>query len=617
MFTDMKRPYYIIIALFLLNSIEAWAVKADSRVVEMKQPDGTFISVVLHGDEYFHYYTTTDDVLLVQSQGAFYIASTNAGGCLAATSILAHNNHQRSEAERRAVAAQDMDLFVEEASAEVAARRINREPVGRNDWDFPHTGSPRAIVILAEFEDVRFTIEEPLRSFDAYFNSQEPLVDYGRRENSNVSSISKYFSDVSHGQFTPQFDVYGPVCLPNPLSHYGGTKSGGSDEKMSALFEDACSLMNSTIDYSQYDANDDGKVDLTIIIYAGYSESMTGNSAECIWPKSGTVSGGTYDGKRVSRYAVSAELNGFPGCWSSAPYERINGIGTMLHEFCHTLGLPDFYPTSTSVKDDNQGMEYWSLMDAGCYLANGYRPIALNAWEREALGWTEIPTLDETQDLTLTPIDAGGKAYRIVNDNDQSGHEYFIIENIQKIGYNNAQRGHGMLVYHIDYDPTAFSLGSNNVNNIPGHPRMTVVPADNCLFALYNVGNTIDGVIINNAYYYNELAGDPFPGSGNVTDLTDMTGHVNFKVYNGDKLDKGFCNITEDEDGTVRLSFITNYSNYYALGIEEPKLHTQGEQGHIYTLDGRSASTHGTGIYVVKGGKFAATRRNTISGTTE
>ena len=595
------KQLYCILAAFLLISLETWAVKADSRLVEIRQPDGTFISVVLHGDEFFHYYTTDDGVLLVQSQGAYYIASTDAEGRLSATSILAHNRKLRSENERKAIAAQDVDRFMEVASAEAAIQRSNRrEPIAESESLFPHSGSPRAIVILAEFEDVRFTIEEPQRSFDAYFNSHEPLVNYGRGENANYSSVSQYFSDVSFGQFIPQFDVYGPVQLPNPLSHYGGTTAGGNDENMPALFQDACSLMDETIDYSQYDANGDGRVDLVIILYAGYSESMSGNSVECIWPKSGSVNGGTYDGKKVSYYAVSAELNGFPGCWSSAPLERINGIGTMCHEFCHRLGLPDFYPTKQSVKDNNQGMEYWSVMDSGCYLSNGYSPIALNAWEREAFGWIDIPTLDETQDLMLTPLDAGGKAYRILNDYDSSGHEYFIIENIQKIEHNKAQKGHGMLVYHVDYDPTRFSLTNNNVNTEPGHPRMTVVPADNLLFAQYSIGKTIDGVKITNSYFYNELAGDPFPGTSNVTELTDMTDHVNFKVYNGDILDKGFCNIFEDETGVISLSLIMNYSEYYALGISDITYNQQGEPEQIYTLDGRRTTKSGNGIYIVK-----------------
>ena len=45
----------------------------------------------------------------------------------------------------------------------------------------------------------------------------------------------------------------------------------------------------------------------------------------------------------------------------------INGIGLFCHEFSHTMGLPDFYPLTAEAQIDNQGMEYWDLMDGGEY----------------------------------------------------------------------------------------------------------------------------------------------------------------------------------------------------------------------------------------------------------
>ena len=608
----MRRFLFSVIAMIIC--IGAWAVQADPRPVDVRQSDGTILTVVLHGDEDFHYYTTLDGILLVQKSGAYYVASTGTDGQLTATTLLAHNSAQRSKAEMAAAKAQDMKLFFDNASQTAKINRLKREPIETSGSMFPHIGSPRAVVILAEFADTTFKIENAKRSFTDYFNSTEAkLTNYGRGESSNASSVGKYFADVSFGQFTPQFDVYGPVKLPNPLSTYGGTQSVGKGERMDLLFQDACTLMDDSLDFSQYDMNGDGEVDLAIIIYAGYSQSMANNSNECIWPKSGTTSGGTYDGLRVSRYAVSAELNGFPGCWSSAPWERINGIGTLCHEFCHTMGLPDFYPTGSQgalVKGDNQAMEYWSLMDSGNYLINGYEPVALNAWEREAFGWMEIPTLEEGQDMELTSIDAGGTAYRVLNDSDATAREYFIIENIQNIGHNRAQKGHGMLVVHVDYDPSRFSMASNTVNNTKGHPRMTVVPADNRLFAQYNVGKTIDGVYINNKYFYDELSGDPFPGTSEVTALNDTTKHVNFQVYNGLRLDKAFCDIAERADGVVTLKYITHFADHL-VGIRDLRATIADEDDAIYTLDGRrmgDSANLPNGIYVKRGKKIVIHR---------
>ena len=601
----------LIAIIGLLSAVNTYAVKAYPFPVEVRQSDGTLLTIVQHGDEDFNYCTTLDGALLVEEGGNYYIGSVGTDGQLKASALLAHNIDRRSEAEHLMVKKQNRDLFLKtgfQAARQLKARREPIKPAGSVPF-FPHKGSGKVLVILAEFSDTTFSLPYPKLSFDAYFNAMEPFEDLGGGEKANHSSVKKYYSDVSHGVFAPQFDVYGPVTLPSALKTYGGTKEGGKGERMDLLFQDACALMDDSLDFSQYDGDGDGYIDLTIIIYAGYSQSMSGNSNECIWPKSNTFTGGArYDGKRIGRYAVSAELNGFPGCWSSAPYKRINGIGTLCHEMCHTMGLPDFYPTGDEglkVKGDNQAMEYWSLMDSGNYLVNGYAPCALNAWEREAFEWIEIPTLTESCQLDIKPIDDGGTAYRILNDNDPTGHEYFLIENIQNIGQNYSQKGHGLLVYHVDYDETAFSMSANNPNNVKGHPRMTVVPADGLLFAQYNVGKTIDGKTIKNADFYAQLAGDPFPGTSGVIELNETIGLVNFQVYSGETLNKAFHEITET-NGTIGLKFINDFKTYTdgITQVETTKGHSTDD---IYTLDGRFAGhdleTLPKGIYITQGRK--------------
>ena len=594
---NMKRLLFAIFCL--LTALNMKADKAYPFPVEVVQQDGTTLTIVQHGDEYFHYVTTVDGVLLVQKGNGYYVASVDAYGNLSATNQLAHNADKRGVEERALVDRQNRELFQNQASETSAIRRAMQEPVQASNLEFPHMGSPKAIVILAEFTDTTFTIENPKRSFEQYFNSNQQLEDYGRGESSNVCSVGYYFKTISFGQYTPQFDVYGPVTLPQPLKKYGGSNDKGSDENMSLLLQHACAAMDDSLDFSQYDANNDGYVDLVMVVYAGYSQSMSGNSNECIWPKSGNVSGGSYDGKRVSRYGVNAELNGFPGCYSSAPFKRINGIGTLCHEFSHCLGLPDFYPTLSSVKGDNQGMEFWSLMDSGNYQANGCAPTAYTAWEREAMGWIEIPTLTADTLLEIKSIDFDGTAYRIPNDSDATGQEYFIIENIQQKGLNYRQRGHGLLVYHVNYNSTAFSLSSNSVNNVKGKPRMTIVPADGLLFAQYN----IDGVNVKNSDFYNQLAGDPFPGTSNVTALNDTMQVVNFQVYNGKRLNKALTEI-EETDGIVKLKYVNNFDIF--TGICDLTAITFKDD-RIYSIDGRYMGTNlnllPKGLYICNGKK--------------
>jgi immune inhibitor A len=253
------------------------------------------------------------------------------------------------------------------------------------------------------------------------------------------------------------------------------------------------------------------------------------------------------------------------------------------------------------VKGDNQGMEFWSLMDSGNYNNNGYSPCAYTAWEREAMGWIAIPTLDVTDqpcEVDLKPIDDGGTAYRILNDNDETDHEYLIIENIQQKGINSRQRGHGMLMYHVNYEPYIFLYG-NSVNNEAGSPRMTVVPADNLLFAQYNVGKTIDGKVIKNADFYAQLAGDPFPGASNQTECSDATGLVNFAPYIGESWNKAFQNIHEQNDGIITFTC----QNIFSEGIKSVSTADIQENEFIYSVTGQRVGKGYKGVVICNGQK--------------
>ena len=110
---------------------------------------------------------------------------------------------------------------------------------------------------------------------------------------------------------------------------------------------------------------------------------------------------------------------------------------------------------------------------------------------------------------------------------------------------------------------------NNKANNVKGKPRMTVVPADGLLFAQYNVGRVINGVKVTNADFYDQLAGDPFPGTSGVTEINDTLDLVNYRVYTGSAFNKGFEQIVE-HDGVVSLRFINDFQahrlGYCALG---------------------------------------------------
>ena len=547
----------------------AWAAKAINKPITIQQSDGTLITVYLHGDEDFHWYTSADGTILLRNGNDF-------------TPIT-----------------ESQETFFAKAEN---ARRMNvmkREPVtGSTKTLFPHTGSPKALVILAQYQDVAFSLADPKKSFDQYLNKAEgEQEDFGASENLNYGSVRQYFMDMSNGLYSPTFDVVGPVTLPNNMEYYGGTNDNATDEKASQLVIDACELVKNDVDFSQYDSNDDGYVDLVYVIYAGYGQSM-GGANNTMWPKSFSVStSNTYNGKKLYRSGINNELLGNES-WPET--KQINGIGLFVHEFSHCLGLPDFYASRLMSIYDNQGMEDWSVMDNGTYNMNGYVPAAYTAWEREAFGWCTIETLTEDIQLPIDNIDYGGKAYKFCNDNNKD--EYFVIQRFQnrKWNYpmaNSKEMMDGLLIYHVDYNSYDFSINSNNVNNTVGHPRMAVVPSDGILTSSYRD--------IALSTYWEDIKGDLYGADTKTgkTDFIQSDAIANSKWFT-EGTARNIYNIHINDEDVMWLDFGKNLSTD---GIDNITANTEGRQG-IYSLSGtflgNSSANLPKGIYIIGGKKF-------------
>ena len=560
----------------LFAAMTAGAVKMKPGINIIKQADGTTITVRAYGDEDLSYFLASDGTLLYQEGTNFYIAGVKADGTLYSTGVLAHEPSMRTIKEISAIKAQNAKAFYNSMETQAKANKVRREPMTPDNSLLPSLGKHKIPVILVEFSDVEFSVENPKATFDKYLNGKELFNKETDPEmGQNYAGVAKYFKDMSFGKFEPEFEVYGPVNLGKPLATYGAGYS--SQENMGLLLTDACTAVDDEVDFTQYDSNDDGNIDLIYIIYAGFSQSIAGNSTDCIHPKSGYLSlAKSFDGMDVKRYGVNNELNGTPADQANGPI--INGIGLFCHEFSHCMGLPDLYPKSGSIAEAciNQNMDYWSLMDAGEYTANGYRPTAYTAWERERLGWMEIGTLTGPSNVKLKSLDEGGAAFRIYNDKDETGHEYYIVENVQNNGWNKNLFGNGLMVTHIDYLSSQFSLGGCKVNNTEGHPRMHVMAADGMFVPEYFLGSTIEdsyitflkehnadlvakygGQVFSIEDYKAEAAGDLFPGTSNATSLTDDSQPMKAWTYNGETMGKPITDITNDtEKGIVSFKFM-------------------------------------------------------------
>ena len=150
-----------------------------------------------------------------------------------------------------------------------------------------------------------------------------------------------------------------------------------------------------------------------------------------------------------------------------------------------------------------------------------------------------------------------------------------------------------MLVYRVDYPYRSVNL-TDSPNNTVGKPAMTIVPADGKLITSYN----IDGTNVTKTDYTNSLAADPYPGTGNVTDLESVT--LNATTLTNAPL----YSITEDTN-SEKIGFA--FKDRTLTAIHTPAVTTPSND-RIYTLDGRIAGTLRDrlpkGIYVWNGKKI-------------
>ena len=462
-------------------------------------------------------------------------------------------------------------------------------------------GSPFVPVVLVQFADKKFTVaetDEQVNDFyQKYLNGETEGGHYAG--GGSVGAVSEYFRDQSYGQFTPVFVPIGPVTLDNGYAYYGKNSGSVKDVNINAFYTEAIKNAQDTFtgDWSKFDNNDNGVIDMVFFIYAGRGENDSKDrDVDAIWPKE-NGGGGTIGGLKYGAYACCNELQ------RTDP----DGIGVMCHELSHALGLPDLYDTNMECF----GLDYWDLMDAGSYCANGRRPCGYSAYEKDFMGWRQLIELTpgEEQHLTLYPMSSDlGYGYKIVNPENPD--EYYIIENRQNegwdknIGYSTTTYGyfHGLLVTHIDYLEGRWT--SNTVNTNSYHQCCTLIPADGHLDSSIYVGEEYSV-----AEYMKSMGGDPFPGTAYVredngfvfepidslvgskatvfTTTGETPGLMNQPIYN----------ITEHEGGVITLDFCPNVAD----GIESHSV-TEGQDNRIYNMQGMPVGRDYKGI-VIRNGK--------------
>ena len=529
----MTKESFKRIAMLALGSFcyaSSFAVPAAPQPMLVTQPDGSTLMVRQNGDEYHHWRSTTDGYSIVKNDKGFYVYAALEDGALVPTDVVACDAEKRDAAQVAFLASTPKNLVPAITTEAAEMRAVSRSmqqgaqlKATTKQYDYNNF---RGLVLLVEFNDCPFsrsdyaTIVNDMinaKNFTGFMNTGviPSKIEY-------TGSVRDYFYDNSFGKFDPQFDVVGPVKVD--YSMYDPQAVSGVRPIVLAAYNAAYN--NFDVDFSKYDCDNDGYVDMIYLIFSGAGANFAGNDQRFVWPHASSYTK-KFDGVYTSRYACSTELYGAP------ENKLIDGIGTICHEFSHCLGLADEYDTDY---DGSGGQSLtpngWSVMSGGSYFNYARTPVGYSLFQRYQSGFAVPTVIENAGEYTLESIDATNTGYRL---NTPTKKEYFLLENRRKTKWNSPLPGEGMLIFRVDSTSTT-PWYNNTVNCNPKHNYYELLRASV------------------KKYYgqYIDSDGDPFPGSAGITAIDNYT-TPNLKTWSGLENEISLSDIA-DVDGVIKFN---------------------------------------------------------------
>ena len=501
-------PFIILIA----NNHSVFGVTAYPFPIEIIQPDGSKIMIIPKGDEHLKWAQTVDGYSIMRnSKGIYEYTKLGPTMDMIPSGIQVKNVPERSSSDIQFLNNTPKGLVYSKSQVGVM-KSISRMYQKNTLKAFPTSGSRKLICILIGFTDKAFT--KTKADFENLFNQ------VGYSADGATGSVFDYYKENSYNQLNLAVTVAGPFTAGHNMAYYGANDTSGIDVNPEALVTEAVTLADPSVNYADFDNDNDGTVDGVFVIHAGYGEEA-GASANTIWAHTSSIPPLTLDGKTVSDYACSSELRGVSGT-------GLTRIGVICHEFGHILGTMDFYDTNFTTNGSYNGTGDWDIMGEGSWNNNGTTPAHHNPYTKIFVyGWATTKTFTSGANITLNNAEQNSNSFYLINTT--TSNEFFLLENRQKQKFDSYIPGHGMIIYHVDGNYINTAADAINVGSHQGmYPvcaNATGLPP-----ATYGVINS---------------SGLPFPGSGNRTSFTDTT-IPNALSWASANTNSPISNITED-----------------------------------------------------------------------
>ena len=406
------------------------------------------------------------------------------------------------------------------------------KPVQRTPDATPVTGRVHAVTLFGRFSD------EEARPGNAPPAFARDLFDPER-----PGSVTHFFDEMSRGQYR----ITGSV-LPKEYSAAGPASSyiseaEGEPGRYHDYVAELLAASDREVDYGKYDndgpdgvpnsGDDDGIVDFLFVVARStppgfIRRNATGVASLGLASSSFRTDDRDPDGRFI-RIGKGVTQQG--GHFAAA-------VGSMCHEFLHTLGLPDLYDTDmirasdqVPPAQDSAGIGNWGLMGLGALGWGGGGPNPLSVWSLAKLGWlgvanSQLRRLDsDARGLVFEDVNAGGDVVLV----EVSPSRYLLVVHRSRANsyYERNLPAEGLLIWEVD--ETVFG------NSEEARKKVDLVCADGLYLDAgypsgsekgYDIGRDNLDFWSRDEEYNNRFGGN----SGDATDVFDGEVFTDFSI---------------------------------------------------------------------------------------
>ncbi len=319
----------------------------------------------------------------------------------------------------------------------------------------PTKGTVRVPVFLVEFSDA------PHDPSQTVTDVQSKMFGEGNSGDYPYESLKNYYQRSSYNQLTITGDVFGWYPAAHPRSYY---LSLGASQGRIALINEILQAYDNQINFADYDADHNGKMDALFIKWAGSDNGWGNFWWACMSTDSTPI---TLDGVKPYKYVWS---------WYSKPNGGVYHPQVDIHETGHLLGLPDYYDYDDA-SGPKGGVGGWDMMD--------YNWGDHNAFSKYLLGWIDPVVISSgTQEIILPPSGTTSSENAVLvmpGAVPDSFGEFFLVQYRERGSGNDPLSGgpnRAVWIWHVDSTLTAGGWGFQYDNSYTSHKLLRLMEAD-------------------------------------------------------------------------------------------------------------------------------------------